>query len=198
MGQDPEHGEGAGNLWCIDPTKRGDISAELAIDAEGNDLLHRRIQAVNPRLGERSVPNPNSGVIWNFREVDSNEDGTIDYEEQMHRSIASPVIKDGLLYIGDFSGIFYCLDASTGQPFWTHDCLSPLWGTALLVDGKVFVGDEDGDICVFEHSRMKNLLNEIYMEDSIKMTPIAVNDVLYIGTLKTLYAIRQDSDTTQK
>ena len=25
-GQDPEHGEGVGNLYCIDPTKRGDIT----------------------------------------------------------------------------------------------------------------------------------------------------------------------------
>lgn len=199
MGQDPEHGgDGVGNLWCIDPTKRGDISAELAIDEDGNDLLHRRIQAVNRSLGERSVPNPNSGVIWNFREFDSNKDGEIDFEEQMHRSIASPVIKDGLLYIGDFAGIFYCIDANTGRPLWSYDCFSPCWGTALVVDGKVFVGDEDGDVCVFEHGPRKNLLNEIYMEDSIKMTPIAVNDVLYIGTLKTLYAIRQDSDTAQK
>lgn len=198
MGQDPEYGEGVGNLWCIDPARRGDISSELALDKEGNVIPHRRIQAVNGSLGERSVPNPNSGVIWNFREVDSNEDGTIDYEEEMHRSIASPVIKDGLLYIGDFAGIFHCIDANTGQPLWTHDCLSQLWGTALLVDGKVYVAAEDGDICVFEHSRTKNLLNEIYMEDSIKTTPIAVNDVLYIATLKSLYAIRPDSVPTTK
>ncbi|MCA9270321.1 MAG: PQQ-binding-like beta-propeller repeat protein, partial [Planctomycetales bacterium] len=26
VGQDPEHGEGMGHLWCIDPTKRGDVS----------------------------------------------------------------------------------------------------------------------------------------------------------------------------
>ncbi len=29
VGQDPEHGEGEGHLWCIDPTKRGDISPTL-------------------------------------------------------------------------------------------------------------------------------------------------------------------------
>lgn len=26
VGEDPEHGEGEGHLWCIDPTKRGDVS----------------------------------------------------------------------------------------------------------------------------------------------------------------------------
>jgi outer membrane protein assembly factor BamB len=32
-GQDPEHGEGVGTFWCIDPTKRGDVSKELAFNA---------------------------------------------------------------------------------------------------------------------------------------------------------------------
>ncbi|MEM8947618.1 MAG: serine/threonine protein kinase, partial [Planctomycetota bacterium] len=34
VGQDPEHGEGIGHLWCIDPNKRGDVSPELAFNAE--------------------------------------------------------------------------------------------------------------------------------------------------------------------
>jgi len=29
-GRDPEEGEGQGDLWCIDPTRRGDVSAERA------------------------------------------------------------------------------------------------------------------------------------------------------------------------
>lgn len=32
-GQDPEHGEGIGFIWCIDPTRRGDVSAELVLNA---------------------------------------------------------------------------------------------------------------------------------------------------------------------
>src|SRR5262249_15823287 len=29
VGQDPEHNEGVGHLWCIDMTKKGDVSPEL-------------------------------------------------------------------------------------------------------------------------------------------------------------------------
>lgn len=46
VGQDPEHGEGTGHLWCIDPTKRGDVSPELAIDQAGSRLPRRRIQGI--------------------------------------------------------------------------------------------------------------------------------------------------------
>ena len=42
VGEDPEHGEGVGHLWCIDPTKRGDVSAELAFNVSD---LTKPIQA---------------------------------------------------------------------------------------------------------------------------------------------------------
>ena len=48
VGEDPEHGPGNGHLWCIDPTKRGDVSPDLAVDKDGKPLPERRIQAVNP------------------------------------------------------------------------------------------------------------------------------------------------------
>ena len=48
MGEDPEHGEGPGHLWCIDPTKRGDVSPELVLQADGHVAPVRRLQAYNP------------------------------------------------------------------------------------------------------------------------------------------------------
>src|SRR5690606_37697904 len=33
VGEDPEHGEGDGHLWCIDPTKRGDVSPTLVYNS---------------------------------------------------------------------------------------------------------------------------------------------------------------------
>ena len=35
VGQDPEHGEGEGHLWCINPNRRGDVSPTLAMKLEG-------------------------------------------------------------------------------------------------------------------------------------------------------------------
>lgn len=48
MGDDPEHGEGPGHLWCIDPTKRGDVSPELVLQADGQVAPVRRLIAYNP------------------------------------------------------------------------------------------------------------------------------------------------------
>ncbi|HID21532.1 MAG TPA: serine/threonine protein kinase, partial [Planctomycetaceae bacterium] len=191
VGQDPEHGEGIGHLWCIDPTKRGDVSPELAVDAQGRPLPPRRLQAVNPEAGEKAIPNPNSAVIWHYSRVDRNGDGKIDFEEEMHRTISTVAIKDDLLYAADFSGLFHCLDARTGKPYWTYDLFAAVWGSPLIVDGKVYIGDEDGDIAIFKHSKKMELIGEINMNNAVYSTPIVANNVLFIANRSTLFAIQK-------
>ena len=48
----------------------------------------------------------------------------------MHRTCGTAAIKDDLLFIADFSGLFHCLDAKTGKPYWTHDMFAATWGSA--------------------------------------------------------------------
>jgi hypothetical protein len=196
VGEDPEHGEGVGHLYCIDPTKRGDISLELAVDAKGKELPHRRLQAVDEKKMEEAIPNPNAAVVWHYDSVDRNGNKKADFEEVMHRTIGSVAIKDDLLYIADFSGLVHCLDAKqTSEPgkpvvHWTHDMFAASWGSPLIADGKVFIGDEDGDITVFELSKELNIIGEINMVNSIYSTPVAANDTLFISNKSTLFAIK--------
>ena len=196
VGEDPEHGEGIGHFYCIDPTKRGDISLELAIGADGKELPPRRLQCVDTKKGEKAVPNPNAGAVWHFDSVDRNKNGKIEFEEAMHRTIGSAAIKDDLLFIADFAGLVHCLDAKkveNGKPvvYWTHDMFAAAWGSVLIVDGKVYVGDEDGDITVFELSKKLNIIAENNMINSIYSTPVVANDTLFISNKSTLFAIKQ-------
>ena len=211
VGQDPEHGEGEGHLWCIDPTKRGDVSPELAVHADDHkkSIPHRRVIAVEEDKGEVAVRNPNSAVKWHYSKYDQNGDGEFDFEEEMHRSCGAVAIKNNLLFISDFSGIFHCLDAKTGKVHWTHDMFAAAWGSPLIVDGKVYIGDEDGDVSVFRLSAdpkiaMKNVDGEdvpqpinfdedegavTSMGNSVYSTPIVANGVLFIANRTHLYAI---------
>ena len=193
VGEDPEHGEGVGHLWCIDPTKRGDTSPELAVSLDDPDtpLPHRRLQAVIKEEGEVSRPNPNSAAVWHYPGHDADGNGKLSFEETMHRTCGTVAIKDGLLFIADFSGLFHCLDVKTGLPHWTHDMLAASWGSPLIVDGKVYIGDEDGDICIFRLAAEMDLLNEINMGNSVYSTPIVVDNTLYIANRSHLFAIRE-------
>ena len=214
MGQDPEHGEGAGHLWCIDPTKRGDVSPELAMKIEGDErvaIQHRRYQAVTKEDGEIAVANLTSAVVWHYDRVDHNGDGQFSFEEEFHRGLGSVAIKNDLLFVTDFSGIVHCLNAKTGQVHWTCDLLAASWGSPLIVADHVYIGDEDGDIAVFPlsaditeaaaladadiepggirsfvyHSVEPNMGNSVYS------TPVVANNVLYIANKSHLFAIAE-------
>ena len=45
-----------------------------------------------------------------------------------------------------------CIDFKTGKRHWVHDLLSGVWGSTVIVDDKVFLGNEDGTLTVFKHS----------------------------------------------
>jgi outer membrane protein assembly factor BamB len=196
VGEDPEHGEGVGHLWCIDPTKRGDVSAEIAVSLSAPDtpLPRRRMQAVIKEDGEVARPNPASAAVWHYPGFDADGDGDLSFEETMHRTCGTVAIQDGLLFVADFSGLFHCLDVKTGKPLWTFDMLAASWGSPLIADGRVYIGDEDGDIAIFDLAPEMNLLAEVNMGNSVYSTPIAVGDTLYIANKSHLFAIREGAE----
>ena len=103
--------------------------------------------------------------------------------------MSTVAIRDGLLYAADLTGFLYCLDLATGKRHWRYDMLAAVWGSPYLVDGKVYLGDEDGDVAVLEHgTTMKELaVNE--MGDSVYTTAVAANGILYITNRNTLFAV---------
>ena len=192
-GQDPEHGEGSGILWCIDPTKRGDISEELAVNRKDpkTPIPFKRIQAVVEAEGEMAIKNENSGVVWKYTEQDNDGDGQIDdFLEKFHRSIGTVAIKNGLLFAPDFSGLLHCVDAKTGKVHWTDDMLAASWGSPLIVGEIVYVGDEDGDIAMYELKSKKSKLGEINMGSSVYSSPIVADETLFIATKEKVFSIK--------
>ena len=106
-------------------------------------------------------------AIWEYTGHDANGDGEMAFEERMHRALGMVAVKDGLLVVADLAGLVHCLDAKTGRVHWTHDMMATVWGSPLVVDGKIYLGDEDGDVAVFELSAKMNLLAENNMGDSV-------------------------------
>jgi outer membrane protein assembly factor BamB len=144
-GQDPEHGEGVGHMYCIDPTKRGDITKD--------------------------------GAVWHY--------------DKIRRSISTPAIKDGIVYQADFSGFLHALDAKTGQVYWTHDVFAAIWGSPMMIDGKIYLGDEDGDVVILQEGKVKKVIAELNMGSSVYSTPVPANGALYIVNRNQLYAIKE-------
>lgn len=119
------------------------------------------------------------GILWEYRGI--------------KRSLSTCSIdpETGLLFIADFSGFVHCLDADTGKVHWVHDMKAHIWGSTLVADGKVYVGDEDGDLAILAADKELKVLSETYMAAPIYCTPIVANGVLYVGTQTHLYAIEE-------
>jgi outer membrane protein assembly factor BamB len=116
-----------------------------------------------------------TGLIWHF--------------DKIRRSISTGALHNGLLYYADFSGFLHCLDAKTGQELWNHDMLAAVWGSTIVIDGKVYLGDEDGDVAVLAAGRTKKLLYETNMASSIYSTPVPANGSLFIVNRNQLIAV---------
>jgi outer membrane protein assembly factor BamB len=116
-----------------------------------------------------------TGLIWHY--------------EKIRRSISTAAVADGLVYISDFSGYLHCLDAKTGQPYWTHDMLAAIWGSPFVADGKVYLGDEDGDVVVMAHGKEKKLIAEINMGSAVYATVVPANGVMYLNNRSQLFAL---------
>ena len=109
--------------------------------------------------------------------------------EEFHRTLSTVAIHEGLLYAADLTGLLYCIDVATGEKVWTYDTYAAVWGSPLVADGKVYLGDEDGDLVVLRAGREMQLLFEVNMGSSVYTTPVAKDGVLYIASRNTLFAI---------
>jgi len=173
-GQDPESFEGVSGLYCIDPTKKGDISIDLLTDG-------------------KTKPNPNSGVVWFYGGPTTKEDQKkLKRDYYFGRTQSTVAVQDGLVYVAELAGYLHCLNARTGKVHWVHDLKRAVLGSPLWVDGKIFVPTEDGDILVFAHGKDRKEPKTIEMEATTRASPVFANGVLYVPTESRLYAIQEN------
>jgi outer membrane protein assembly factor BamB len=116
-----------------------------------------------------------TGLIWHYGDI--------------RRSISTGAVYNGLLFYPDFSGFLHCLDVKTGKPYWKHDMLAAVWGSAMVIDGKVYLGDEDGDIAVLQANKEKKLIGEFNMGSSVYGTVVPANGALFIMNRNQLFKL---------
>jgi len=123
---------------------------------------------------------------------DITETGRLWHYDKIRRSISTGAVYNGLLFYSDFSGFVHCLDESTGKPYWTHDLLSAVWGSPMVIDGKVYLGDEDGDVVVLEASKEKKLIAQMNMGSSVYATVVPANGTLFVMNRNQLWALSEN------
>ena len=115
--------------------------------------------------------------------------------EDFYRTMSTAAISDGVLYISSLSGFLHALDPETGEEFWTYDTFAAVWGSPFVVDGKVFLGDEDGDVVVLRAGKELEVLGEYNLGASVYCTPVVKDGVLYILTRNRIWAFKEGAQS---
>lgn len=184
---DHHHATRYSHFVCLDITKSGDVSPK-SLDA-------------------KDPANQKSALVWAFGGP-INPPPKAGRQVYFGRTIGTAAVHDGLVYITEEMGYLHCLDAKTGQRMWEHDFKASIWGSPYLVDGKIYVGTQDGDVVIFAHGKeckyyLEGKVNDANpanykrlpsasMDDNGVSTPVVSRGVLYIMTTSKLYAIATD------
>ncbi|MDQ3068315.1 MAG: PQQ-binding-like beta-propeller repeat protein [Acidobacteriota bacterium] len=118
-----------------------------------------------------------TGLLWHYDEI--------------RRSISTAAVKDGLVYLADFSGFLHCIDAVTGKQVWKHDMFAAMWGSPMLIGDKIYLGDEDGDMTILQHGRALKVVTEMNMGSSVYGTVTPANGTLFIMNRNQIWAIAE-------
>jgi outer membrane protein assembly factor BamB len=186
VGQDPEHDKGVGHLWCIDITRTPtNKDKDVSPWSDPNDPVQSNFDPKDPR-------NKDSALVWHFGgKAPANAKRPYNFG----RTISTCCIHDGLVYAAEYEGYLHCFDAKTGQHYWEHDMGQDTWCSASWVDGKVYIGNEGGQVLIFAHGKDKKLLETVTVaqDGQVRATPIVANGVLYVMTENPtkLYAIQK-------
>jgi outer membrane protein assembly factor BamB len=138
-------------------------------------------------IGQSPVHGPGQGILVC---VDAGTGEKIWESRKVDRSLATPAIHDGLLYVPDFTGRLHCLDADTGEHYWQHDLEDGIWvASAFVVEDKVYASTERKEMWVFRASREKELLSRCRLR-SVAITPKVEDGVFYLPTQRRLFAVK--------
>ena len=177
-------------LWEFDTNPKDAVWPKTRNELIATPVIYQdRVYIANGQDPEHGEGTGHFYAIDATKRGDITQTGRIWHFDKLRRSISTAAVLDGVVYISDFSGFLYCLDANSGKEIWMHDLFAATWGSPFVADGKVYIGDEDGDVTVLAHSKEKKVLAEMNMGSSVYATPAPAHGVLFLNNRNQLYAL---------
>ncbi|MDX3513511.1 PQQ-binding-like beta-propeller repeat protein [Streptomyces caniscabiei] len=93
---------------------------------------------------------------------------------------ASPIVADGVVYIGSDTDDLYALDTETGVRRWTFTTGADVSSKATVADGTVYVGSEDSNLYAVDVGTGKQRWKFLTGKNG-SSSPTVVDGVVYVG-----------------
>lgn len=101
----------------------------------------------------------------------------------------SPVLVENRLYMVTDGGVGMCVDALTGEDFWTERTGESYSSSLLYANGCIYFFDEMGNSLVVKDSETYEVVAENKLDDGTFACPSVDGDALYLRTVTHLYRI---------
>lgn len=105
--------------------------------------------------------------------------------------MSSPLLVGEELYMVSDNGVATCLDAKTGDTLWSKRLGGNFCSSPLYADGRIYVGNREGETFVLAPGKEFILLATNKLDDTIMASPAAVDKAIYLRTEKSLYRIEK-------
>lgn len=104
--------------------------------------------------------------------------------------VPSPLVKDGLVYLCRENGNMTCLDAKSGEVYYSNERTHNARHRAspLFADDKIYIASRDGVINVLQPGKKFKVLATNRLPVQITASPVVSGGRLYVRGWETLYA----------
>lgn len=159
----------------------GDIDPSVVVDEEGflyvaqeydRPLARAREVGQLTKLDPRNTVNP---IVWKIDEATSLKGGIY----------GTPGISGNVVYTATNSGRVLGVDRTTGAILWERRIPGPTWGSPVIVDDVLLLGDCQGSLHAFDVSKPTSAPPELWsieLGGCIEATPAVWDGLIYIGT----------------
>ncbi|MBW1870865.1 MAG: PQQ-binding-like beta-propeller repeat protein [Deltaproteobacteria bacterium] len=97
-------------------------------------------------------------------------------------SYAAPVIKDGILYVGNLDGYLYALQTADGKMKWRFKAGEGITSTVWIEGGVIYFGSKDDHVYAIDVKTGQNVIWKFKAGDDVLSSPKVNSGVLYVGS----------------
>jgi len=134
------------------------------------------VLGLNPKAANGDITNLPAQYLWKL------PDNTPD--------VPSPLIHAGLLYLCRENGVLLCVDAKTGEVYYTERTHNYRHrGSPVYADGKIFLMSADGMVTVVKAGKKFEIVAKNTVDERLAASLAISNGTIYLRSYKALYAI---------
>jgi outer membrane protein assembly factor BamB len=145
----------------------------LIFVTSGDGSGARHFIAVEPPA--RSGEGPK--LVWS-----SQDRGSVPY-------VPTVLARDGRLFLVHDKGTLVCLDARSGAEVWSKNLRCLFTASPVLIDGKIYAPNEQGDVYVYAAAPTYQLLAKNSLGEPVFASPAVANGRLYVRGKQHLFCV---------